>query len=356
MATIKKGKKTVLLSAAIGDWTRYKPQIEESAKTRVSSKSSNRFSEKELLDMNLVFLNVFEEYVKAVQKTTGLSMNAVSCSIETDNYAEILKAVNVPVVQFKVSSPDAEPIFLCFDMSLSNAIINSSVGGQADNSSPAKNLTEIEENILELCASSGAEKLFGGLSKTSEVKYLNSPNLYFDQSVDESEMLLLARSQINFGRSSGHIFLISHLSIAQNMLLRSKNRTTAPDIGRIPAAITGKVTMPVTSILGTTMISAKELYELEIGDVIVLDSSINNLLQISIGKDLNILGQPGIKDDRLCVQILKNGSGRVERVKLSSPQSSVVAEKDQTDLMNNSSDERSGFEIQEESEFPKEEV
>ena len=344
MATIKKGKKAVLLAGAIGDWTKYKPRIEETAKTKVSSKSPNRFSEKELLDMDILFLNIFEEYIKAVQKTTGLSMSAVSCSIETDNYAEILKSVNVPVVQFKVSSPEAEPLFLCFDMSLSSALINSSVGGQTD-PAPSKTLTEIEESILELCASSGADKLFGGLSKNSEVKYLNSPNIYFDQSIDESAVLVLGRSQINFGKLSGQVFLISHLSTAQNMLSRSKSKLAVPDIGKIPATITGKITMPVASALGSTVISAKELYELEAGDVIVLDSSINNLLQISIGEDLNILGQPGIKDDRLCVQILKNGSGKVERIKLQ-----------ETDLVNNSADEKSGFEIQEESEFPKEEV
>lgn len=352
MATIKKGKKTILLPGAIGDWTKYRPQIEETAKVKASSKSPNRFSEKELLDMDLLFLGIFEEYAKAVQKNTGLTMNSVSCSIETDNYTEILKAVNVPVVQFKVISPEAEPIFLCFDMSLANALINSSVGGQAD-PAPTKNLTEIEENILELCASSGADRLFGGLSKKCEVKYLNSPNLYFDQSIDESAVLVLGRSQINFGRLSGQIFLILHLSTAQNMFSKSRNKNAAPDISKIPAAITGKITMPVTSVLGSTMISAKELYELEIGDVIVLDSSISNLLQISIGNDLNILGQPGIKDDRLCVQILKNGSGKVERIKLTDPKNGPSEE---MDLMGNGADEKPGFEIQEESEFPKEEV
>ncbi|MFA5103976.1 MAG: FliM/FliN family flagellar motor switch protein [Candidatus Margulisiibacteriota bacterium] len=316
MATIKKGKKAVLLPGAIGDWTKYKPQIEETAKIKASSKSPNRFSEKELLDMDILFLNIFEEYTKAVQKTTGLSMSAVSCSIETDNYAEILKSVNIPVVQFKVTSPEVEPLFLCFDMTLANALINSSVGGQTD-LAPAKSLTEIEENILELCASSGADKLLGGLSKNIEVKYLNSPNIYFDQSIEESAVLVLGRSQINFGKLSGQVFLISHLSTAQDILFRSKNKIAAPDISKIPVAITGKITMPVSSVLGSTMISAKELYELEAGDVIVLDSSINNLLHISIGEDLNILGQPGIKDDRLCVQILKNGNGKVEKIKLS---------------------------------------
>ncbi len=353
MASIRKNKKTVLLPGAIGDWTKYRPQIEEASKARAASKSGNRLSEKELLDINLVFLGIFEEYIKAVQKNTGLSMNAVSCCVETNSYAEILKAVNMPVVQFKASAPGIEPLFLCFDMALANALINTSVGGMPD-SSPSKNLTEIEENILEMCASSGADKLLGNLSVKAEIKYLNSPNIYFDQSMDESSLLVLGRSQINFGRSCGHILLISHMSTAQAMLARSRKKAAVSDISRIPAAITEKITMPVTSVLGNTMISAKELYELEAGDVIMLDSSINNLLQVSIGKDLNIMGQPGIKDDRLCVQILKNGGGRVERVKLSSPRPGSVYEK--TDPMAGNAEEDLGFEIQEESEFPKEEV
>lgn len=316
MPAVKKRKKTVLLPGAIGDWTKYRPQIEETSRIKASSKTAGKFSEKEMLDIDLALLDIFEEFTKALQKSTGLPMSAVSCSAETDNYADILKTVNVPVVQFKVSSPETEPLFICFDMTLANALVNASVGGQPD-PSPSKNLTEIEENILEACASSGADRLLGNLSAKAEVKYLNSPNLYFDQSMDESAVLVLGRSQINFGRYSGYMFLIAPMTTAQAMLARPKRAIPLRDINRVPPVIAEKIVMPVRSVLGTTMISAKELYELEKGDVIVLDSPINNLLQISIGKDLHIMGQPGIKDDRLCVQILKSGSGRVERIKLS---------------------------------------
>ena len=349
----KKCKRSVLLPSAIGDWTKYRPIIEDAAKTKPNTKTTGRFPEKELLEMTILFLGIFEEYSRMLQKASSLSMTPASCSIETGNYAEILKSVDIPVVQFKISSPNMEPAFLCFDMPLSNALINASVGGQIDSNS-AKNLTEIEENILEICASSGKEKIMGKLSINAEIKYLNSPNLYFDQSIDESATLFLAKSQLNFGKNTGHMFLVCSFLVAQDMLSMSRNKRSAvPDIGKIPVSITERVSMPVVSCLGNTTISAKELYELEPGDVIALDSSINNLLQISIGNDLNILGQPGIKDDRLCVQILKNGSSRVEKVKLSAPQLSAGPEKDSRNII---SDERSGVEIQEESEFPEEEV
>ena len=349
----KKIKKTVLLPGAIGDWTKYRPRIEESAKNKNGSRSANRLSEKETLDLDLFFLDIFEEYARSLQKSSGLVLSTASCSIETDNYAEILKTVNMPLVQFRVSAPGTEPVFLCFDMPLANALINSSVGGHPD-STPAKNLTEIEENILEVCASPGAEKLVGGQDGKTEVKYLTSPNLYFDQTIDESSVLIMAKSQLNFGKLSGNILLISNLQSAAKQALQKHKKTSPPqEIGRLPQAITAKITMPVRSVLGNTLISAKDLYELETGDVIVLDSSVNDLLQISIGEDLNILGQPGIKDDRLCVQIIKNGGGRVERIKLKDPRAEAP---EGTDLMNDNIDEKPGLELQEEQEFPKEEV
>lgn len=348
----KKSKKTVLLPGALGDWTKYRPQIEEAAKNRPASKSPNRLSERELLDMNLAFLGIFEEYAKALQRSSGLPLSAVSCSVETDNYAEILKTVNIPVVQFRVSAPGKEPVFLCFDMQLANALINACVGGQPD-SSPSKNLTEIEENILEVCSSGGAEKLLSGNAENAEVKYLNSPNLYFDQTVDESEALVLAKARLNFGKLSGEIFLISGLSNIGKHTPRNKSGAASADLSRIPPAITSRINMPVRSVLGNTLISAKELYELEAGDVIVLDSSINDLLHVSIGEDLNILGQPGIKDDRLCVQILKEGSGRIERIKLKDPKSSM---QEMSSSLDSGIDEEPGPGLQEEQEFPKEEV
>ena len=349
----KKIKKTVLLPGAIGDWTKYRPIIEESAKNRNGSRVPNRLSEKETLDLNLFFLEIFEEYAKSLQKSSGLALSTASCSIETDNYIEILKTVNMPLVEFRILAPGTEPVFLCFDMTLANALINSSVGGHPD-STPAKSLTEIEEKILEICASPGAEKLIGEQDGKIEVKYLTSPNLYFDQTIDESSVLIMAKAQLNFGNLSGNIILISNLQSACKQALQKHKKTSPPkEIRRLPQTITGKITMPVSSVLGNTLISAKDLYELEPGDVIVLDSSVNDLLQISIGEDLNILGQPGIKDDRLCVQIINNSTGRIERIKLKDPRAEAL---EGTDLMNDNVDENPGLELQEEQEFPKEEV
>jgi len=351
LAGIKKAKKTVLLPSAIGDWTKYKPRIEDAVRNRNASKSASRFSEKEAIGLNLAFLGIFEEYSKALQKSSGLSLTNLSCSVEVDNYVDILKLMNMPVVQFKITAIDVEPIFLCFDMKLANALINSSVGGQADGDI-AKSLTEIEESILETCAASGADRIIAGISPSQELKYLNSPNIYFDQSVDEASTLVLAQSEVSFGKQTGTIFIICHFATAQAIIAKIKGSKNIPNPEKLPPSITNKITMPVTSVLGTTLISAKELYELESGDVLVLDSSINNLLQVLVGKDLNILGQPGIKNDRLCVQILKNGAGKVERIKLSDPQLPDASAEDpqQAQTQENESNDP------EEPAFPKEEV
>ncbi len=342
----KKCKKTILLPAGIGDWTKYKPQISEIAKLK-NFKPTNKSAERDILNINLTFIEIFEQFATALQKNCGLpSLTLLSCSIESNTYDNILKSMDIPVVQFKIMKENFDSIFLCLDMTLSNAIINTSVGGPYE-ISQSKALTEIEENIIEIAASSCANKLFFEESQQIEAKYINSPNFYFDQSIDETSLFILAKGQFSFGKFIGNVFLVFSNSDIQHFQKKNKTKSNAFDPSRLPTTITNKITMPVIAFLGNTSISAKELYNLENGDVIVLDSSINNLLPIVIGNELNLTGQPGIKNDRICVQILKSGTSRIEKVKQIANEENPVAQ-NYENIYNNINDSEQAQEFDEE--------
>jgi flagellar motor switch protein FliM len=61
--------------------------------------------------------------------------------------------------------------------------------------------------------------------------------------------------------------------------------------------------LPIVAEMGTATISVKDFLQLQQGDVIQLDQSLDNKLKIKIGNHLKFLGQPGTLKGRVAVQI-----------------------------------------------------
>ena len=61
--------------------------------------------------------------------------------------------------------------------------------------------------------------------------------------------------------------------------------------------------MPITTILGETTITVGEFTELQVGDVLPLDTDVNSDLDILVGDLHKFLGKPGIRKNKMSVKI-----------------------------------------------------
>lgn len=312
----KRLKKEVLLQPALGDWTVFKPKLTDRSRQRSFLPFQVKFSEKDISMLNSMFIAQFERYFEAMKKNIQMPLVLNGLSVETMTAVDILKDIDIPVSQFKIISPDLEDPFICFDMNFSGAIINMAVGGDIDSRS-MKSLTEIEENVLSLALYEGIGLLFSNMAKNVSLEYLNSPNMYFEGSLSDKKYFFVVKADVDFGKKDiGSAFLIISPDVAKRMLLEKESARRPFNADRIPADISSKIFIEARVLLGATTISAQDLYGIEVGDVIELDSQINNLLPVEINDGLNLLGQPGIKNDRFCVKILRGGTGKVERIRI----------------------------------------
>jgi len=63
--------------------------------------------------------------------------------------------------------------------------------------------------------------------------------------------------------------------------------------------------LPVTSYLGKTSITLKDLLGLKVGDVVKLDKRVSDFLEIDIGGSKKFLGKPGISGKRKAIKIVR---------------------------------------------------
>lgn len=61
--------------------------------------------------------------------------------------------------------------------------------------------------------------------------------------------------------------------------------------------------VPVRAVLGATEISVQEFLELQIGDVIPLDTNVNGDLNVMVGDLLKFKGKPGVKKNKVAIKI-----------------------------------------------------
>jgi flagellar motor switch protein FliM len=307
----RRNRKEILFQPAIGDWTTYRPSAETRGKSRLPIRGTSRFSENDLEKAARGFVNTIEAYTEGLRDDLLLHLNLFSISCEQLSYSDTLKEIEVPVAEFKAAG-NSGTFYICYDMNLASILINSAAGAAAL-PEHSIGLTEIEENILGFCAAAGMERILSGL----ETSYINSPNVLFDRSTSENTSFLVLSAELGLsGSSKGKVFMLVPSDLAKELFVDKDPHKKQMSFERLPETIKNNIFVDTAVLLGSTNIPAQQLYGLEDGDVIVLDSSIDKLLPVYIcGKHLQLLGQPGIKDDKISVKILNSGSSKVDRVR-----------------------------------------
>ena len=322
-----KGKKTVMLAPAIGDWTTYKPAVLEKPLPSLV-RGSEKLSDEELSKSIMAFIPCLETYLHSVSSATENVFTLNSVSLDQLTYPQVLKEINTPVVQFKIKG-ETGFVYVCTDVGIANEIINFSLGGHSAGMQAFKELTEIEKTVLETTLTVDISKTFPYKNQYEALQFINIPNLYFDRTVNVSSPFLLLCFEVGFSQNKkGLIYIVIETRILKRNLL-AEHTSGNLDMVKLGKINSSKIFFDLTSYLGSASISAKDLYELQEGDVILLDRSINNLLPINIEKHLNLSGQIGIKEGKIALQIRTGGSAKVEVVRSLSPQ--TVLEKPVTD-------------------------
>ncbi|QXM06140.1 flagellar motor switch protein FliM [Crassaminicella indica] len=290
-------------------------ETKESKVKKYDFRRPDKFAKEQLRTLQIIhenfsrLLNTFlSGYLRTLVQVEVLSVEQLS------NH-EFTNSISNPAVLGIIDfSPLEGQIILDITADVAFVIIDRILGGSGRIVEEKRNFTEIEISLL--------RKLIKQIIKLFKEPWENvvsinpklekiETNSQFAQIVSPSETIALITLNIKIGDVEGMVNLcIPHLVIEPilpklntRLWFNSVNKERTSDDEEIIAKRVEKTKVPVRAVLGSTYITVSEFLDLQVGDVIQLDTSIKEDVKIFVGEQLKYYGKPGTKRKRMAVQI-----------------------------------------------------
>ena len=200
---------------------------------------------------------------------------------------------------------------------LALTLLDRLMGGQGAGNIPARELTEIEVALLGqvtqlLTEAWCAQWKIGKELKSTLIGNENDPR--FLQTSPGEAAMLVAEYQVTIGEASGNVRIALPLTTVDPILTRLRAELKPPVETPSPSAAPAKpaawnpaldhVAIPVSAELPGPQITARELQQLKVGDVLPIATDAANLVQLKLGGVPRFNARLGTRDEHWAVEVL----------------------------------------------------
>jgi flagellar motor switch protein FliM len=276
----------------------------------------NKFSKEQLNTIEVICENYSRLITTYLSGQLRIRVQVKVASVEQLTYEEFIRSIpNPTILNIFGLSPFEGKAILEINPHLVFFIIDRLFGGPGTTNVQARSLTEIEQKVV----TKTVVKLLDYFKEAwANLIDLNpdfenlETNPNFTQIVSPTEMVVLITLNMQLGETEGFVNIclpcIMLEPISNNLNARfwygtSAKEQTTEYLNYLKSKVK-KATVQVTAILGQTTITLKELLDLQKGDVIGLDTKVEEEINISVGNSTKFKGKIGLSGDHLAVQIL----------------------------------------------------
>jgi flagellar motor switch protein FliM len=231
-------------------------------------------------------------------------------SIDQLPYEEFVRSTFTPsVISVFFMEPLEGSAILDISIPVAFAIIERLVGGAGTADTSVRELTEIEEALIESVVSDALRVLRNAMSDIVPV----SPRLdaieynpQFTQIVPPSEMVLFISMEVRMGENRGMVGLCLPYMMLEPILVElsterffkrtKEDQTEAGQQLQMIIRALEPTRLDLRAEIGKVELTVKEVLDLEPGDIITLPVRLNDLLNVFLGDDIvpRLLARPGI--------------------------------------------------------------
>ncbi|WP_066370365.1 flagellar motor switch protein FliM [Neobacillus fumarioli] len=190
------------------------------------------------------------------------------------------------------------------------AVIERLLGGQGDPSERDGSLTEIETVLIQKVFARGFEmydEAWKSLENMRVKWYGIETNPQFIQLASPNDTVIIIVFHTKIGEAAGRMTLcLPHLvvepvlpKLSSHQMLSSMGKKSTPQQDKIKQNL-DSVRVPVVAELGRAHLPVSELLNLQVGDVMCIETG---KIQVKVGQLTRFLGNPGTKKGRYAVQI-----------------------------------------------------
>jgi flagellar motor switch protein FliM len=278
----------------------------------------NRISKNQLRVLRSIFENFAESFSSFLVTKLQTVVNINVTSVDQIYYSEYVLSVANPacLFTFQIKDTDVKGI-LELNNDLAFSLVDKLLGGNGLGTKQTKIITPIEQKVLNVVV----ERVMQDLKKAWQtIDDMNfeverfEPDIDFAQITSQSESVLLISFEILIGEQS-YLMNICFATFAfDNILARLSSQKLSSirvikHYGKSAREVVSQnlsaVGLPIQVELGTTKLSVKEIMEMEVGDIIRLDTKLSGDHKVRTGKHILFLGRIGVSNNKKAIKVTK---------------------------------------------------
>lgn len=278
-------------------------------------KRPDKFSKDQLRAIQMIH-EAFARQTSTVMSTLIRSM--VSCevaSVDQLAYEEFVNSLVQPtVIAMLEMYPFNGNALLEINPNLVFAMIERLLGGKGEFSGKARELTDIEKTVTERVLMRMLELLEDSWSTVVDVRFRfesMESNPFFVQVCPPRDMVLLVIMKLQVGEVEGMIslcipyFLMEPIidKLSSQQWFVSTSHKSDPLVRENLLHSLDHIRIPMSLELGHTILSLADVYELEEGDVIKLDETVDSDVDVRVGNYIRFKAKPGTVNGALAVEV-----------------------------------------------------
>lgn len=274
-----------------------------------------KFSKEHLRTLEIIF----EHYGRLLSTNLPVylrkNVQVSVTSSETVTFSEFSNALSNPVILSIVNfAPLTGNIIMELSLNVGFAIIDRMLGGQGTTLEKPREFSEIEmailEKILVVCMQLLREPWKNVVEITPVLDRIET-NPQFAQIIAPSDMIAIVTLNIRIGEVDGLMniclpyFTLEPImdNLNTKFWYSTMQDNSDEDYQEHLEALVKRVSVPLRAILGTSSVSVNDFMNLQLGDIIRLDSEVGSDLTVYVGNIKKFTAVPGSSKDKYAVQV-----------------------------------------------------
>lgn len=274
-----------------------------------------KFSKEHLRTMEIIY----EHYGRLLSTNLPVylrkNVQVTVASSETVTFSEFTNALSNPVILGIVNfQPMNGNILVELTSKLGFAMIDRMLGGKGDPLEKSREFSEIELSIVEkmmvVCVQLMREPWKNVIDVEPMIERIET-NAQFAQVIAPSDMVAIIMLNVKIGEVEGYMNVCLPYFTLEDIMdklntkywystMQSENDEKYQEYIE---SLIRRVDVPVKAVLGKTTIAVSDFVNLQCGDVIRLDSKVNEDLNIYVGNIRKFTALPGANDDKYAVRV-----------------------------------------------------
>jgi flagellar motor switch protein FliM len=275
----------------------------------------SKFSKDHLRTLEIIFENYGRLLSTNLPAYLRKSVQVEVMNAEANTYSEFSNALSNPVLLGVIDfAPLEGNILMELASNLGFAIVDRMLGGGGSPLEKSRDFTEIEliilERVMEVCTGLLVDPWQSVAAIEPRLERIET-NSQFAQFISPSEMTAIVTMSIKVGSIEGLMNICIPYSCVEKVIdkLNTKywystmREKDGEDYQEAIETIINRAKIPIRALLGKSMISVNDFMNIQIGDIVKLDSKVDDELDVYVGNIMKFKALPGAISDSYAVRV-----------------------------------------------------